>query len=42
MEYLQTGAMRTTEEILAAFAECRRQRGSEADLDQPVLEGAAR
>ena len=32
MEYLQTGAMRTTEEILAAFAE----------LEQPILEGAAR
>jgi biuret amidohydrolase len=32
MEYLQTGAMRTTEEILAAFKR----------LEQPVLEGAAR
>jgi nicotinamidase-related amidase len=32
MEYLQTGAMRTTEEILAAFEQ----------LEQPVLEGAAR
>jgi nicotinamidase-related amidase len=32
MEYLQTGAMRTTEEILAAFAQ----------LEQPVLEGATR
>jgi nicotinamidase-related amidase len=32
MEYLQTGAMRTTDEILAAFEQ----------LDQPVLEGAAR
>jgi nicotinamidase-related amidase len=32
MEYLQTGAQRTTEEILAAFAE----------LTVPVLEGAAR
>lgn len=32
MEYLQTGAMRTTEEILAAFRE----------LAHPVLEGAAR
>jgi nicotinamidase-related amidase len=42
MEYLQTGAMRTTEEILAAFAECRHQSGSEAQLEQPVLEGAAR
>ena len=30
MEYLQTGACRTTEEILAAFAA----------LEQPVLEGA--
>ncbi|HEX4587671.1 MAG TPA: cysteine hydrolase [Mycobacterium sp.] len=32
MEYLQTGALRTTDEILAAFAE----------LTVPVLEGAAR
>jgi nicotinamidase-related amidase len=32
MEYLQTGAMRTTDEILAAFKQ----------LEQPVLEGAAR
>jgi len=32
MEYLQTGAMRTTEEILAAFQ----------TLGQPLLEGAAR
>jgi hypothetical protein len=32
MEYLQTGAMRATEEILAAFKQ----------LEQPVLEGAAR
>jgi biuret amidohydrolase len=31
MEYLQTGAQRTTEEILAAFK----------SLEQPVLEGAA-
>jgi biuret amidohydrolase len=31
MEYLQTGAMRTTEEILTAFAQ----------LEQPVLEGVA-
>src|SRR4029077_6598155 len=31
MEYLQTGAMRTTDEILAAFHQ----------LVQPVLEGAA-
>src|SRR5258705_9045117 len=32
MEYLQTGAMRTTDEILSAFKQ----------LEQPVLEGAAR
>ncbi len=32
MEYLQTGAKRTTEEILAAFRQ----------LEQPLLEGAAR
>jgi nicotinamidase-related amidase len=32
MEYLQTGALRTTEDILAAFE----------SLNQPVLEGAAR
>ena len=32
MEYLQTGALRTTEEILAALK----------SLEQPVLEGAAR
>jgi len=32
MEYLQTGAQRTTDEILAAFVE----------LEQPVLEGATR
>src|SRR3954471_841833 len=32
MEYLQTGAMRTTDEILAAFSQ----------LEQPVLEGAPR
>lgn len=32
MEYLQTGAKRTTEEILAAFSQ----------LEQPLLEGAAR
>jgi nicotinamidase-related amidase len=32
MEYLQTGALRTTDEILAAFKQ----------LEQPVLEGAAR
>jgi hypothetical protein len=31
MEYLQTGALRTTEEILAAFAD-----------RAPVLEGASR
>jgi nicotinamidase-related amidase len=42
MEYLQTGAMRTTEEILAAFAECRRPSGSINQLEEPVLEGAAR
>lgn len=42
MEYLQTGAMRTTDEILAAFDECRRLRGSANQLEQPVLEGAAR
>jgi nicotinamidase-related amidase len=35
MEYLQTGAMRTTEEILAAFQQLERTAG-------PVLEGAAR
>lgn len=35
MEYLQTGAMRTTEEILAAFAEL-------APAAPPVLEGAVR
>ncbi|MBB5160852.1 cysteine hydrolase family protein [Mycobacterium sp. AZCC_0083] len=35
MEYLQTGAMRTTEEILAAFEQLERTAG-------PVLEGAAR
>jgi biuret amidohydrolase len=32
MEYLQTGAKRTTEEILTAFNQ----------LEQPLLEGAAR
>jgi len=38
MEYLQTGAMRTTEEILTAF------RGLNGPLDtnRPVLEGASR
>ena len=35
MEYLQTGAMRTTEEILTAFDQLERTAG-------PVLEGAAR
>ena len=35
MEYLQTGAMRTTEEILTAFEQLERTAG-------PVLEGAAR
>ena len=35
MEYLQTGAMRTTDEILAAFAEL-------APAAAPVLEGAVR
>jgi hypothetical protein len=34
MEYLQTGAMRTTDEILDAFAEI--------GAATPVLEGAAR
>jgi nicotinamidase-related amidase len=43
MEYLQTGALRTTDEILAAFAERRRPGGSEAAIDStPVLEGVAR
>ena len=42
MEYLQTGAVRTTEEILDAFAGCRRQSGSGESLTTPVLEGAAR
>src|ERR1700742_3041033 len=42
MEYLQTGAVRTTDEILAAFAECRRRGGSGQELATPVLEGAAR
>ncbi|CAN5233120.1 hypothetical protein BH09ACT8_BH09ACT8_56630 [soil metagenome] len=35
MEYLQTGANRTTDEILAAFAEL-------TPMSRPVLEGAAR
>ncbi len=39
MEYLQTGALRTTEEILDAFA-CRRRGG--AALPTPTLEGVAR
>lgn len=42
MEYLQTGALRTTEEILAAFDQCRRLRGSANQLAQPIFEGAAR
>jgi nicotinamidase-related amidase len=43
MEYLQTGALRTADEILAAFAERRGPGGSEAAIDStPVLEGAAR
>jgi biuret amidohydrolase len=42
MEYLQTGAMRTTDEILSAFDECRRLRGSAKQPEEPVLEGAAR
>jgi len=42
MEYLQTGAMRTTEEILAAFDEWGRLRGSAEQPDQTALEGAAR
>jgi nicotinamidase-related amidase len=44
MEYLQTGALRTSDEILAAFAECRRRGGSEEVIanSTPVLEGAAR
>ncbi|MDT5013844.1 MAG: biuret amidohydrolase [Mycobacterium sp.] len=51
MEYLQTGAVRTTDEILTALAECRRQRGSDAECRRqrgsdaepnPILEGAAR
>lgn len=37
MEYLQTGANRTTEEILSAFAEL-----TPRSLSQSVLEGAAR
>ncbi|MDT5291124.1 MAG: biuret amidohydrolase, partial [Mycobacterium sp.] len=35
MEYLQTGAVRTTEDILTAFEQLERTAG-------PVLEGAAR
>jgi nicotinamidase-related amidase len=44
MEYLQTGALRTSDEILSAFAEIRSQRGSghEIATSTPVLEGAAR
>jgi nicotinamidase-related amidase len=37
MEYLQTGAVRTTDEILAAFEELRA-----ASPSDPILEGAAR
>lgn len=43
MEYLQTGALRTTEEIIEAFVECRRQRDSGVGLastSTPILEGA--
>lgn len=40
MEYLQTGALRTTDEILDAFAECRRRGGSASHSTTPVLEGA--
>jgi nicotinamidase-related amidase len=39
MEYLQTGAMRTTDEILEAFAERRSRGGSAASLRTPILEG---
>ena len=42
MEYLQTGAQRSTDEILAAFDDWGRRRGSTEQLDQPVFEGAAR
>lgn len=36
MEYLQDGAMRTTDEIVAAFAELS------PEVSDPTLEGAAR
>jgi len=42
MEYLQAGALRTTDEILAAFAERHRQSGSGTEHDVPALEGATR
>jgi biuret amidohydrolase len=42
MEYLQTGALRTSDEILSAFAECRRRSGSAESLATPILEGATR
>jgi nicotinamidase-related amidase len=44
MEYLQTGALRTSDEILSAFAECRRRGGSGPELatSTPILEGATR
>jgi nicotinamidase-related amidase len=45
MEYLQTGALRTTDEILDAFDECRRRGDSGDELastSAPDLEGAAR
>jgi nicotinamidase-related amidase len=49
MEYLQTGAVRTTDEMLTAFDQCRRRGGSEDQCRRrrfepnpgPVLEGAA-
>jgi biuret amidohydrolase len=41
MEYLQTGAMRTSDEILAAFADYRRDGGAGRQLVTPVLEGAS-
>ncbi|WP_244602290.1 isochorismatase family protein [Mycolicibacterium sp. NCC-Tsukiji] len=37
MEYLQAGAMRTTEEIVTAFSEM-----CPPELSNPALEGAAR
>jgi nicotinamidase-related amidase len=42
MEYLQTGALRTSDEILSAFAECRRRGGSADSPATPILEGATR